>query len=407
MSFGPRVSLPLAAACFLLGIVWILLFPLATISVGKSGCRKTFVSENAIPKGFVPSSRLGVPSPAGNLSAQLAQQFSSAFPRTAGPEDRVDWFASCVAVSMAAVGAGTVSVQAATCPNGTPIRNVVGVVRGKGRMANQEAFAVAAGFDVSSFTAEAALPTLPVHAVFRLISTLSNSTVLPKDAVFVVSVFGEGCGCVTPSVCHGVTAGLDAWAGSVLDEGSGVGARGYRPGLLRGAIVLHWDPAVLSSPAVNLAVLTPVPLSQAFALTCSAYVFAHMCATVCVQAPWGRLPDMDIVTLIMHSVRMPVTVSPHTPTCKHSSEYTDTLTGLFSFMAYVALGPYAPHSPFLTRKYVDVARVLVCVCDRHYCLVHVGGLCVCPPQHRQFHDRFRAWVRLLPPHGPAAGVAGG
>ena len=262
MIVSSKVFFALATLLFSAGVAWFLLFPVATVSQGKWGARRVFVSENALPKGYNPSALTPEGTTTGARivlqSAGLFTNITSKYAESGGIVD-VHALASWVSSSLVAVGADSVDIQAFTEPvSGTTGYNVIGIVHGTGRMANQEAFVVTTDVIQSQLLAAPDLPATltfhPLAAMLRIASILSHARWLAKDAVFVVSVFSDDTWTARSGV-DGRHPGLEAWARHALD-GKDASTVLHQHGLVRGAICLDWDTGTLRN--ANVLIRAPV-----------------------------------------------------------------------------------------------------------------------------------------------------
>lgn len=326
MFWASRAALPFAAFAFLAGLGWLFLFPIATISQGKMGCRSTHVEENALPKLYRPpgSSAEALLNPA--LQALQHIEDSNGYD--------MDTLSAWVADLLRGI-TRDVRVEADECADGSRVRNVIAIIRGSGRSSNSEAFVIAAEVMLTNFNSTS-LRAHPLAAALRAGDTLARAKWLAKDAYIVISVSASGCRC-SPAPFGGCayadSSAIVPWAVSV----GGMSRSPNRPATVRGAIVLDWSPSSVLSERARMALFLP--------------------------APYGRLPDLDIMTLIMQRSRIPVTFSPDSD-CSSSlppDSYAGKLFGLLSFMASVAVGPYKSHSVFLSNKY-DTLLILTRLC---------------------------------------------
>lgn len=297
-----------AVLLYLIGTTWVILFPAATVSQGKLGCRETFISENALPKLYQPL----VLTPGGKSRAsRLFQHLSNI--TVDGREEHGGALARPTWAQFALAASGASSVHVTTVGNGSS-HVVVGTVRGSGRMANQESIVVAACH--SGPLTGKLLPYSPIFAAFRAVDLVANTAWLSKDLVVVI-VLSEDCG-----------RGIEGWAAQALDDPSATASPPSphsKPALIRGAVVLEWNSTLVESGTFDLGVLVP--------------------------GPWNRLPDLDLATLVMRRSQIPVAISNSQQNCLLAQDsYAFNLVGLLDFMTAVGLGPYRPHSAFLTRK---------------------------------------------------------
>lgn len=323
--------LMLATLLFFVGMGWILLFPVATVSQTRWSPRKTHISENALPRMYKPEAfaRAGHAQRLMNLIFNTSIILESSWSSNDGASTAGNFVRS----ALTALGVQHVH---AVLPNAATNNIVVmGTVFASGRMAHQEAVVVAALVDTADVLPSS--PSFSMHsplvAALRIADTLSRVKWLAKNVLFVISISSDA----------GLRAqGLEAWVSSSFTAlsacrqcaGSAPGTVALplesHPSLIRGAIVLDWNSSLVASNAYDIGVFVP--------------------------GNWGRLPDLDIVTLLLQQARLPVVITPFgSASCLSSDSYVDSLAGLLNFMANMALGPYAAHSVFLRHKYARLA----------------------------------------------------
>jgi hypothetical protein len=210
------------------------------------------VSENALPRHFVPA--------AVTRSDSWNRVRRDAFSLNISSRLSVEDVSRRISRQLRALGASEV-VELSPVPCGSAeavdaVQNIVGIVKGAGRMANQEAVVVAAPVRVSEWDETSLdVESHPVVALFHLVATVETAPWLSKDVLFIISVSRSGCGCLNHVGVPCDDVGLRSWASVYLDgKGKQVGPQF---GLLRGAVVLDWNPRDVTKNS-NIALHIPV-----------------------------------------------------------------------------------------------------------------------------------------------------
>jgi hypothetical protein len=149
------------------------------------------VSENALPRHFVPA--------AVTRSDSWNRVRRDAFSLNISSRISVEDVSRRISRQLRALGASEV-VELSPVPCGSAeavdaVQNIVGIVKGAGRMANQEAVVVAAPVRVSEWDETSLdVESHPVVALFHLVATVETAPWLSKDVLFIISVSRSGCG---------------------------------------------------------------------------------------------------------------------------------------------------------------------------------------------------------------------
>jgi hypothetical protein len=343
-----------AAGAAALGLGWLLLLPLVTISTGELKVRGTFIAENALPRHVPPRLAPDVDVDAPSVRAAIAS--------AAANGSSAAWFADALR-RLGAVDVALLPYDCG-CAGGVavPSRVVVGgVVRGRGRGSHGEAVVVATrlpeGVSCGHARGDAAVEA--ARQALSLVAAVSSAAWLAVD-VHVIASSGT-CECVCGSDSDGGGRGSRrGWSGAVVEDDleawldAAVGPlhgdvhrpRGVDGHRIRAAVVLDWS-AVASRSDAGVVGILPAGVGS-------------------------RLPDMDLVTLLVHggaaaaAARAPVSVTRDTgsglkPAAiggggNTPTTYWQRLRGLLAFAAAVVVLPPEPHAPFLRRGCVG-ARV--------------------------------------------------